>query len=61
MKIYNYKYHNEVPGHMQLYVMSVAGVSDIAELELEHINDFMNSLETWETEQIFKESSKHIN
>jgi hypothetical protein len=40
--------------------MSVADVSDIAELELEHINDFMNSLETWETEQIFKESSKHI-
>ena len=60
MKRYNYKDHDEVPAHIQVYVMSVADVSDIAELDLEHINDFMNSLESWETEQVFNEGSRHI-
>ena len=60
MKRYDYIDHDEVPAHIQVYVMSVADVSDIAELDLEHINDFMNSLESWETEQVFNEGSRHI-
>lgn len=60
MDKYNYKTHDEIPGHIQVYIMSIADVSDVAELDLDHINDFMNCLETWETEQIFNEGSKHI-
>jgi|TARA_R110002020_G_scaffold5391_1_gene22504 hypothetical protein len=57
---YNFTDHSEIPGHIQIYLLSVAEAVHIEELVIDDINDFMNGLETWETEQIFEESSRHI-
>ncbi len=57
---YSFTNHSEIPGHIQIYLLDVAEAVHIEELVLDDINDFMNGLDTWETEQIFQESSKHL-
>ena len=49
---YDYKDHLDIPNEIAQYVESVADVLHIGELDLEHINDFLN------TEEEFHSGSK---
>lgn len=50
-KMYNYREYQDIPQHMQEYVIGVAQVNDIRDLYLNDINDFLNGLIEWNEEQ----------
>jgi hypothetical protein len=49
--MYNYREYQDIPKHMQEYVIGVAQVDDIRDLYLNDINDFLNGLIEWNEEQ----------
>ena len=48
---YKYKDHREINPEMQDYLLSVADVSNIYELDIEEINDYLNEMERHYDEQ----------
>ena len=45
--VYNYKTHEEIPSYMRDYILGVADCIAIEQLDLDDINDFLNGLEEW--------------
>lgn len=48
--IYFYNTHEDIPKHIQDYVMSCADVSDIYKLSITDINAFLTGVEQFEAE-----------
>jgi|TARA_R110002012_G_scaffold63539_1_gene167212 hypothetical protein len=48
---YNYKDHRAISAEMQDYLLDVADVSNIYELDIEEINDYLNEMERHYDEQ----------
>ena len=48
---YKYNNHREIDLEMQDYLLSVADVSNIYELDIEEINDYLNQMEEFYDEQ----------
>ena len=48
--IYFYNTHEDIPKHIQDYVMSCADVSDITKLSITDINAFLTGIAQYETE-----------
>ena len=48
--IYFYNTHEDIPKHIQDYVMSCADVSDITKLSITDINAFLTGIDQYETE-----------
>ena len=48
---YEYSDHQEISSEMQDYLLSVADVSNIYELDIEEINDYLNEMERHYDEQ----------
>ena len=48
---YKYEDHREIDPEMQDYLLSVADVSNIYELDIEEINDYLNQMEQFYDEQ----------
>mgnify|MGYP003143407768 FL=1 len=48
---YNYKDHRAISAEMQDYLLDVADVSNIYELDIEEINDYLNEMEHHYDEQ----------
>lgn len=48
--IYFYNTHEDIPNHVQDYVMSCADVSDIYKLSITDINAFLTGVEQFEAE-----------
>jgi len=44
---YKYKEHRDIPFEMQDYLLSVADVSNIYELDIQEINDYLNEMEQY--------------
>ena len=44
---YKYKEHRDNPPDMQDYLLSVADVSNIYELDIQEINDYLNEMEQY--------------
>jgi hypothetical protein len=44
---YKYKEHGDISPDMQDYLLSVADVSNIYELDVEEINDYLNEMEQY--------------
>mgnify|MGYP003388619417 FL=1 len=42
--VYDYKTHEEIPPFMEDYILGVAEHTDIKQLDLDDINDFLNGL-----------------
>ena len=48
--IYFYNTHEDIPNHVQDYVMSCADVSDIYKLSITDINAFLTGVDQYEAE-----------
>ena len=48
--IYFYNTHEDIPKHIQDYVMSCADVSDITKLSITDIKAFLTGIDQYETE-----------
>ena len=48
--IYFYNTHEDIPKHIQDYVMSCADVSDITKLSITDINAFLTGVDQYEAE-----------
>jgi len=48
--IFFYNSHEDIPKHIQDYVMSCADVSDITKLSITDINAFLTGIDQYETE-----------
>ena len=48
--IYFYNTHEDIPNHVQDYVMSCADVSDIYKLSITDINAFLTGIDQYEAE-----------
>ena len=48
--IYFYNTHEDIPKHIQDYVMSCADVSDITKLSITDINAFLTGIDQYEAE-----------
>ena len=48
---YKYKEHGDISPDMQDYLLSVADVSNIYELDIEEINDYLNQMEQFYDEK----------
>ena len=48
---YKYKDHRDIDAEMQDYLLSVADVSNIYELDIEEINEYLNQMEQFYDEQ----------
>ena len=48
--IFFYNSHEDIPNHVQDYVMSCADVSDITKLSITDINAFLTGIDQYETE-----------
>jgi hypothetical protein len=48
---YKYKDHRDIDAEMQDYLLSVADVSNIYELDIEEINDYLNQMEQFYDEK----------
>ena len=48
--IFFYNSHEDIPKHIQDYVMSCADVSDIYKLSITDINAFLTGIDQYETE-----------
>ena len=48
--VYNYKTHEEIPSYMRDYILGVADCIAIEQLDLDDINDFLNGLEEWSSD-----------
>ena len=48
--IFFYNTHEDIPKHIQDYVMSCADVSDITKLSITDINAFLTGIDQYETE-----------
>ena len=48
--IYFYNPHEDIPKHIQDYVMSCADVSDITKLSITDINAFLTGIDQYESE-----------
>jgi len=48
---YKYEDHRDISTEMQDYLLSVADVSNIYELDIEEINDYLNEMERHYDEQ----------
>ena len=48
--IYFYNTHEDIPKHIQDYVMSCADVSDITKLSITDINAFLTGIDQYESE-----------
>ena len=44
---YSFKKHSEIPKDLVDYIIGVADVKDINELNIEEINDFLNGYDTF--------------
>jgi|TARA_R100000426_G_scaffold14859_2_gene14115 hypothetical protein len=49
--VYKYKSHEEIPSYMRDYLLGIADVNHVEELDLDEINDFLNGQEEWHDEQ----------
>jgi|TARA_R100000687_G_scaffold81187_1_gene77789 hypothetical protein len=52
---YKYKDHRDIGAEMQDYLLSVADVSNIYELDIEEINDYLNQMEQFYDEKHARE------
>lgn len=46
--MYDYNDHQEIPGTIQSYIMTIADADYIGEVPIQEINDFLNGLEEQE-------------
>lgn len=58
---YKYKTHNEIPRYMQDYILSVSRETDINNIPVDDINDFLNGLEDWERDRELTMPARVIN
>jgi hypothetical protein len=50
-KKYNYEDHRDIEPEMVSYILSVADVNSIYELDIKEVNDYLNNLEEYCDEQ----------
>ena len=49
--VYKYQNHSDIPGYMKSYLLTVSHAPFIEAIPVGQINDFLNGVEEWDTEQ----------